>query len=94
MDSQPLTEDEQRKFFELLRRVCENHVDQWLQMRVETSAGMPFFVDISLEPLPGEEDQYSPVDEDARLGDHWRTGDLMREEPRRRQEGEGSGSDS
>jgi len=68
MEIHPLTDEEQQKFFELLRRVCENYVDQWLQMRVETSSGMPFFVDISLRPREREEDEYGTVNEESRLG--------------------------
>jgi hypothetical protein len=81
----PLTDEEQRVFFRLLRRVCENHVDQWLMMRIETSGG-PFFIDISLGPAPGvAADEYALVDPDSRLGDHWRTGAAMDEERRRRE---------
>jgi hypothetical protein len=78
METHPLTDEEQQKFFELLRRVCENHVDQWFQVRVETSSGVDFFVDISLSPCEAEEDEYATVNEQSRLVDHWRTG-----EPRR-----------
>ncbi len=88
MDVRPLSDDDQRLFFELLQRVCENHVDQWLRMRVDTSSGMSFFVDINLAPPAGDPDLYElRVTPNDRLGDHWQVGAAMDEERLRRQGG-------
>jgi hypothetical protein len=67
----PLTDDEQRTFFSLLRRVCENHVDQWLLMRVGTPPN-EWYVELGAQPSHGMEyaKEYHPVDEDTRLTDH------------------------
>lgn len=60
-----LTDDEQREFFELLRRVCENHVDHFLAMKTDTSDG-PCFILISFLPQ-GDPDFYVPITPDLRL---------------------------
>jgi hypothetical protein len=76
--SGPLTNAEQRIFFSLLQRVCDYHVDQFLQMRVER-APYSWYVDISLHPSTGEPDLYEPVSTDTQLTNqrlgppHWQS---------------------
>jgi hypothetical protein len=49
----PLSDDEQREFFRLLRRVCEHHLlDQWLLLRQRTKLG-PHYIQITRTPAPG-----------------------------------------
>jgi hypothetical protein len=61
-----LSDDEQRLFFSLLQRVCEYHVDNFLQMSIDTGP-YRFFVDISLHPQAGDPGLYEPVNLDTRL---------------------------
>jgi hypothetical protein len=56
----PLTDDENRTFFTLLQRVVDYHVDQFLQMRVESGA-YSWYVDIGLHPQAGDVDLYELV---------------------------------
>jgi hypothetical protein len=63
----PLDDDEQRVFFELLRRVCEHHVDNFLTLRVDAEP-LTFYVDIGLEPQSGDPELYVPIGPEARFG--------------------------
>jgi hypothetical protein len=52
----PLTDDETRVFFGLLRRICENDVDNFSLFRIDTDAG-PFYVQLGMAP-EGDPDLY------------------------------------
>lgn len=62
----PLSNAEQREFFTLLQRVCENHVDNFLQIQTVVEP-YTYFVDISLHPQAGDPDLYEPVGPDTIL---------------------------
>jgi hypothetical protein len=61
----PLTDDEQRAFFELLQRVCEHHIDHFLLMKMDTTDG-PCFININFLPA-GDPEVYVQVGPDVRL---------------------------
>jgi hypothetical protein len=52
--SEPLTDEEQYEFFALLRRICENHVDQFVNLKLDTDFGR-WYVQIMMMPAPGAE---------------------------------------
>ncbi len=64
----PLSDEEQRRFFELLHRVCLNHVDLFVSMKIEDPR-MTFYIYIGFGPTLGSEheDMYLPVDSNTRL---------------------------
>jgi hypothetical protein len=62
-----LSDEEQQMFFELLQRVCEHHVDNFLTMSI-VSGSTTFYLDIAAEPQSGDRTLYSPISPSARLG--------------------------
>jgi hypothetical protein len=64
--SEPLTDEEQYEFFALLRRICENHVDQFVNLKLDTDFGR-WYVQIMMMPAPGAEPEVYMLVPDALL---------------------------